>query len=106
MNFMDLKMTINEIEEKLFNYIEYRCYLNGNRAFCVHYDLGTVLENPEGVYLIGSCFLSDRAKGTELREFLSFFNYIKVLTFSTGFDTGDEELAYIYKLHGFTDDIR
>lgn len=103
---MDLKMTVNEIEEKLFNYVKYQLYLNGGRAFCVHHDLGTVLENSEGVYFIGTLFQGDVAKSTEIQQFLAYFNHTKVLTFSTGFDTGDEELAYIYKLHGFAYDIR
>lgn len=101
-NFMDLKMTVNEIEEKLFNYVEYQVYLNGGRAFCVHHDLGTVLENSEGVYFTGTLFQGDVAKSTEIQQFLSYFNHTKVLTF----DIGDEELAYIYKLHGFAYDIR
>lgn len=101
-NCMDLKMTVNEIEEKLFNYVEYQVYLNDGRAFCVHHDLGTVLENSEGVYLIGSYFLDDIAKNAELQGFLHFFNYTKVLHI----DLGDDDLGYIYKLHGFAYDIR
>lgn len=101
-NLMDLKMTVNEIEEKLFNYVEYQLYLNDGRAFCVHHDLGTVLENSEGVYFTGTLFQGDIAKGTEIQQFLSYFNHTKVLTF----DIGDEELAYIFKLHGFAYDIR
>lgn len=101
-NFMDLKMTVNEIEEKLFNYVEYQVYLNSGRAFRIHHDLGTVLENSEGVYLIGSSYLDDISKNAELHEFLHFFKYAKVLHI----DLGDDTIGYIYKLHGFKDDIR
>ena len=99
---MGLKMTVNEIEEKLFNYIEYQLYLNGGKAFILRHDLGTVLENSEGVFLIGSYFIGDISKNAELHEFLHFFKYTKVLNF----DLGDDTAGYIFKLHGFTDDIR
>lgn len=95
-------MTINEIEEKLFNYIEYQLYLNGGKAFILRHDLGTVLENSEGVFLVGNYFQGDVAKGVELAKFLSFFNYTKVLNI----DLGDDTIGYTYKLDGFTDDIR
>lgn len=95
-------MTINEIEEKFFNYKEYTFYLNGCKGFSLHHDLGTVLESSDGICLIGNYFQGDVAKGVELDKFLSFFNYTKVLII----DLGDEELAYIYKLHDFKDDYR
>ena len=98
---MDSKMTINEIEEKLYNYKEYTAYVRGSRAFLLHHDLGTVLESSDGIYLIGTWFQGDVAKSTELQQFLSYFNHTQVLTFSTG----DGELAYIYKLYGFAYDI-
>lgn len=101
-NYMDLRMTINEIEEKFFNYIEYRLYMNGGKAFLLHHELGTVLENTDGIYLTGTLFQGDVAKNTEIQQFLSYFNHTKVLLF----DIGDEELAYIFKLHGFKNDIR
>lgn len=95
-------MTINEIEEKLFNYIEYQLYLNGGKAFILRHDLGTVLENSEGVFLVGSYSLDNITKNAELQEFLHFFNYTKVLNTDLGYDT----VGYIYKLDGFIDDFR
>lgn len=95
-------MTINEIEEKLFNYIEYQLYLNGGKAFILRHDLGTVLENSEGVFLVGSYSLDNITKNAELQEFLHFFNYTKVLNTDLGYDT----VGYIYKLDGFIDDHR
>lgn len=95
-------MTINEIEEKLFNYIEYQLYLNGGKAFILRHDLGTVLENSEGVFLVGSYSLDNVTKNAELQEFLHFFNYTKVLNT----DLGGGTVGYIYKLDGFTDDFR
>lgn len=95
-------MTINDIEEKLFKYIQYQLYLNGGKAFILHHDLGTVLENSEGVFLIGSYSLDDTIKNAELRKFLSFFKYTKVLNI----DLGDDTVGYSYKLDGFADDFR
>lgn len=95
-------MTINEIEEKLFNYIEYQLYLNGGKAFILRHNLGTVLENSEGVFLVGSYSLDNVTKNAELQEFLHLFNYTKVLNTDLGYDT----VGYIYKLDGFTDDHR
>lgn len=95
-------MTINEIVEKLFNYIEYQLYLNGGKAFILRHDLGTVLENSEGVFLVGSYSLDNITKNAELQRFLHFFNYTKVLNT----DLGDGTIGYIYKLDGFTDDFR
>ena len=100
-NFMGLKMTVNEIEEKLFNYVDYYSVKN-IKAIRLRHDLGTVLENSEGVFLIGSYFIGDISKNAELHEFLHFFKYAKVLNF----DLGDDTAGYIFKLHGFTDDIR
>lgn len=99
---MDLKMTINDIEEKLYNYKEYTFYLNGYRGFNLHHSLGTVLDSSDGIYLIGNYFQGDIAQGVELTKFLSFFHRTRVLMI----DLGDEELEYIYKLHGFADDFR
>ena len=101
-NFMGLKMTINEIVEKLFNYIEYQLYLNGGKAFILCHDLGTVLENSEGVFLIGNYSLDDVIKNAELQRFLHLFNYTKVLNI----DLGDDTIGYTYKLDGFADDFR
>lgn len=95
-------MTIDEIEEKLFNYIEYQLYLNGGKAFILRHDLGTVLENSEGVFLVGSYSLDNITKNAELQEFLHLFNYTKVLNTDLGYGT----VGYIYKLDGFTDDHR
>lgn len=95
-------MTINDIEEKLYDYDEYTFYLNGCKGFSLHHDLGVVLEGSDGIYLTGTWFQGDVAKNTEIQQFLSFFNHTKVLII----DLGDEELAYIFKLHDFKDDYR
>ena len=98
---MDSKMTINDIEEKLFNYVEFTLFLNGGKAFSLQHDLGTVLEGSDGIYLVGSYFLDDIAKNAELQGFLYFFKYTQILRI----DLGDDDLGYIYMLHEFKDDI-
>lgn len=95
-------MTIDDISEKLFHYVEYTFYMHESMGFTLRHDLGTVLESSDGVYLIGNYFQGDVAKGVELAKFLSFFNHTKILNI----DLGAEVLAYIFKLHDFKDDYR
>lgn len=101
-NFMGLKMTINEIEERLYVYLDdFTACIHVSKALILYHGLGTIIESSDGIYLIGSLFSDDIAKNTELHRFLCFFNYTQVLRINLG----DDYLGYIYKLHGFKDDI-